>query len=158
LRVILDLQCDEPDLSAAEIARLLGYLAEHKSVLVATYAAPWPKLGNPDHPGWDDWNEVKVLVDRYDRAIYFSRSPIADPESARKHVGAYCYRRGVLEAFGRYPRGDAEMAEGLEQLRLLDQGVPIHVLGLSRPVRSVNTEDDLAWFNSQSRPACTPEP
>lgn len=146
LEIVLDLQCDEPDLQPQEIARLVGYLAEHRGAVVATYSAPWGRLSR--WPEWESPDEVKVVVDRHDRAVYFSRQRIGTPQCTYKHVGVYCYRRNVLESFGRYPRAAIEVAESLEQLRLLDNGVPIHTLYLPRPVCSVNTEEDLGCLES----------
>lgn len=157
LEIVLGLQCDEPDIRPKEIGRLIDYVREHKAVMVATYSAAWPLINFDTlrHAGLDP-NEVKVIVNHRDQAIYFSRMPIATATVARKHVGLYCWRRRALESFGHYPRSDAEVAESLEQLRLLDQGVPIHVLHLPRPVHSVNTPEDLKCLDLLPAPTRVP--
>ena len=73
---------------------------------------------------------VKVVSDREDFALYFSRFPIPFPRSERpipvkKHVGIYAYTGGVLARFSRWKMGDLEQAESLEQLRFLEHGVRI---------------------------------
>jgi 3-deoxy-manno-octulosonate cytidylyltransferase (CMP-KDO synthetase) len=60
-----------------------------------------------------------------------------------KHVGLYAYRRPVLELFHRLAPSPLERAEGLEQLRLLEEGIPIRVLETTEPTIGVDTEEDL---------------
>jgi 3-deoxy-manno-octulosonate cytidylyltransferase (CMP-KDO synthetase) len=79
----------------------------------------------------DDPNRVKVVLDRAGRALYFSRAPIpyrrADAPAPHwlQHVGLYAYRRDFLPRFVALPQGEAELAEGLEQLRALEHGFAI---------------------------------
>ncbi len=156
LEIVLGLQCDEPMIAPKEIGRLIDYVREHKAVMVATYSATWTAAHDRRRREWWNLNEVKVIVNYRDQALYFSRMPIATAQVARKHVGLYCWRRRALEAFGRYPRSDAEVAESLEQLRLLDQGVPVHVLHLPHPVYSVNTPEDLKCLDLLPAPTKVP--
>jgi 3-deoxy-manno-octulosonate cytidylyltransferase (CMP-KDO synthetase) len=60
-----------------------------------------------------------------------------------KHVGLYAYRRAVLETFHSLPPSPLELAEQLEQLRLLEAGIPIRVLETDQPTIGVDTEEDL---------------
>ena len=80
----------------------------------------------------DDPNRVKVVMDQAGRALYFSRSRIpylrSDGQTPRfwQHVGLYAYRREFLQAVVNLPATPAELAKGLEQLRALEHGHPIH--------------------------------
>lgn len=125
--VIVNVQGDEPLIEGFVIDAAVA-------ALEADPAAPMATVVHPAEPGAaDDPNRVKVVVDRHDRALYFSRSPIparragqADP-AWLQHVGLYAYRRDFLLRFVDLPPTPAEQAEALEQLRALEHGHPIRV-------------------------------
>ena len=81
--------------------------------------------------GLDDPNRVKVVLDRNDLALYFSRSRIPALRDAKstprywQHVGLYAYRRPFLLDFVKLQRTPLELAEALEQLRALENGYRI---------------------------------
>ncbi|MEM7409012.1 MAG: 3-deoxy-manno-octulosonate cytidylyltransferase [Myxococcota bacterium] len=76
----------------------------------------------------DDPNRVKVVLDGQGRALYFSRNAIPHVRAGQpdptlwQHVGLYAYRRDFLLAYADLPPTPAERAEGLEQLRALENG------------------------------------
>ncbi len=78
--------------------------------------------------------DVKVVFDRNERALYFSRAPIPanrdddDGHTAYKHLGVYAYHRAFLDQFAAMPSGRLEQIEKLEQLRVLEQGGAIQVV------------------------------
>jgi 3-deoxy-manno-octulosonate cytidylyltransferase (CMP-KDO synthetase) len=94
-------------------------------------------------------NNVKVVVDAQQRALYFSRYPLPYDRDGKgavtryKHIGLYAYRRNVLAAFHTWPASELEIAESLEQLRFLHNGVPIHVLKTEFNTIGVDTAEDL---------------
>src|SRR5437868_959782 len=98
-------------------------------------------------------NAVKVVTDAFGRALYFSRStipydrdgPSDSRESLRyfKHLGLYAYRKPALERFCLLPESSLERSERLEQLRFLENGIPIHVAETPYDTIGVDTEDDL---------------
>lgn len=100
-----------------------------------------------------DPNRVKVVVARLSaaggRALYFSRALIPyDREDSPggpilKHLGFYAYRRAALELFHRAKPSALESRERLEQLRLLENGVAIHVALTPYDTVGVDTEADL---------------
>jgi 3-deoxy-manno-octulosonate cytidylyltransferase (CMP-KDO synthetase) len=79
-------------------------------------------------------NVVKVVFDRRNRALYFSRSPLPcwrepDPRPYfYKHIGIYAYRVAFLQRFVHLPAGRWEEAEKLEQLRALEHGFAIQIV------------------------------
>ena len=91
----------------------------------------------------------KVVTNVHGDAMYFSRVPIPHDRDGKggivywKHIGLYAYRRACLETFHRLPPSRLEQAEQLEQLRLLEAGIPIRVLETDEPTIGVDTEDDL---------------
>jgi 3-deoxy-manno-octulosonate cytidylyltransferase (CMP-KDO synthetase) len=94
---------------------------------------------------------VKVVVDRHDRALYFSRAPIParrDPEGpavrAFKHIGVYVYRRDFLIGLAALPSTPLERAEMLEQLRALEHGYRVAAVETPYDTIGVDTPEDLA--------------
>jgi 3-deoxy-manno-octulosonate cytidylyltransferase (CMP-KDO synthetase) len=97
-----------------------------------------------------DPNVVKVVTDKFQNAIYFSRSPIPhvrDPQDLQtphyKHIGLYVYRREFLLQYPELPAGPLEQAERLEQLRALENGHPIRVVETGYESLGVDTPEDL---------------
>jgi 3-deoxy-manno-octulosonate cytidylyltransferase (CMP-KDO synthetase) len=92
-----------------------------------------------------------VVTDVEGRALYFSRALIphdrAGLASSRvlyhKHLGLYAYAAGTLERFHRLPPSQLEQIEKLEQLRLLENGIPIVVRETSQDTIGVDTEEDV---------------
>jgi len=89
------------------------------------------------------------VTDLSGRALYFSRAPVPfDRESSGrvqyfKHLGLYAYSRQALERFSKLPPSDLEQYEKLEQLRFLENGIPIHVVETSQDTIGVDSEEDL---------------
>jgi len=99
---------------------------------------------------------TSVVTDAAGRALYFSKRLIPHlPEGAldehlspvRLHVGVYAYRPTALAAYAVAPASELELLEGLEQLRFLDQGIPIEVVEVETPafiLRELNNPSDVA--------------
>jgi 3-deoxy-manno-octulosonate cytidylyltransferase (CMP-KDO synthetase) len=136
--VIVNIQGDEPFVSPAGLDHLVQ-LFKNPDVLMGTLAAPFPvgeDLGDP--------NRVKVVMDRFGRALYFSRSPIPHgDERPLLHVGVYAYRRATLLELARLGPCPLERAERLEQLRALWNGIPIHVAVGDYGSLGIDTPEDL---------------
>lgn len=96
-----------------------------------------------------DPNVVKVVTDAHGRALYFSRFPIPFDRDAHggdrfyKHIGLYGYTRSALGVFHRLPQSPLELTEKLEQLRFLENGIPIFVAETPHDTVGVDTEADL---------------
>ena len=93
-------------------------------------------------------NAVKVVTDAAHRALYFSRATIPyDRDGAVpkyfKHLGFYGYRKPALDRFVALPESSLERSERLEQLRFLENGIPIHVAETRFDTIGVDTEEDL---------------
>ncbi len=140
--VYINVQGDEP-LARPEHITSLVLLMKRDEVRVGTLMTPCPAVdvNNP--------NAVKVVVDRSGKALYFSRATIPyDRDGGReiryfKHLGFYAYRKDALEAFPTLPHSALEEAERLEQLRFLENGIPIHAAGTPFDTVGVDTEEDL---------------
>ncbi len=142
--VVVNIQGDEPLLSGENIDVLVGGLLADGDVPMSTLCRPL------EAERIDDPNAVKVVRDVNGRALYFSRSPIPYPrrrEAAvalwRLHLGIYGFRKDALERFVRLPPSELEEAEGLEQLRAIENGIPILVLDAPHAAYGVDTPEDL---------------
>jgi 3-deoxy-manno-octulosonate cytidylyltransferase (CMP-KDO synthetase) len=139
--VYLNIQGDEPLTRSEHIAALLDLMKE-PSVQVGT-------LKTPASPGdINNLNAVKVVTDADGRALYFSRATIPfDRDSASpryfKHLGFYAYRKAALDRFCALPESSLERSERLEQLRFLENGIPIHVAETPYDTVGVDTQEDL---------------
>lgn len=147
--VVVNVQGDEPQLDPAQIDLVVSTLLDSRDgepAEVATLSFPLTSSEELADP-----NLVKVVTDRRDRALYFSRAPIPyDRGSAggvserhRGHVGIYAFRREALARFVTLPRGPLESLESLEQLRFLENGIPIAVGRTSHRTVGVDTPEDL---------------
>lgn len=139
--VYLNVQGDEPMTRSAHIAALLN-LMKDPSVQVGTLKTPCSPedIDNP--------NAVKVVTGAAGKALYFSRATIPyDRDGASpgyfKHLGFYAYRKAALDHFCALPESSLERSERLEQLRFLENGIPIYVAETPYDTVGVDTEDDL---------------
>jgi 3-deoxy-manno-octulosonate cytidylyltransferase (CMP-KDO synthetase) len=140
--VFVNIQGDEPMMSAENIDRAVDTLLEAPERQIATLAVALPASEAPDP------NIVKVAVARDGRALYFSRSPIpyfrhGEP-AYRKHLGIYAYRAPTLAQISQLPLSPLERAESLEQLRWLEAGHTVWVGNAITDSIGVDTPADLA--------------
>jgi len=143
-QIVVNVQGDEPLLPSALISQVADLLRGDSNAAIATLVTP---ICSRDE--WQDPNLVRVVVDRQDRALYFSRAPIpwsregGTPPSLR-HVGLYAYRVGALKQLALTPSCELERIECLEQLRALWLGMKIIVAEACEvPPRGVDTAEDL---------------
>jgi len=143
--VVVNIQGDEPCLEPAMITELVRPFAD-ADVQVTTLARNMSadEAQNPDR--------VKVVFSSDGRALYFSRAPIpyfrqeGDTCAGGEywlHIGLYAFRMQALERFSDLPPGRLEKREKLEQLRLLENHIPIHVVKTTHKSHGVDTPEDL---------------
>lgn len=139
--VVVNIQGDEPALAPAMLTELVRPFSEPE-IQVTTMARKISseQAQNP--------NLVKVVVDAKGNALYFSRSPIpydrqADSNRHFGHIGIYAFRMPTLQKFVALPQGRLETIEKLEQLRLLENGIPIHVVETNQQIISVDRPEDI---------------
>jgi 3-deoxy-manno-octulosonate cytidylyltransferase (CMP-KDO synthetase) len=151
--IVVNLQGDEPCMPPALLDQVAAGLAGRPGVGVATLAFPIA-----DAETLFDPHVVKVVVDAGGLALYFSRAPIPWhrdafqrsraklPDGVRflRHIGLYAYRAGFLARYITWPPAALEIAESLEQLRILWRGENIHVgIAVVEPGPGVDTNEDL---------------
>ncbi len=148
--IYANIQGDEPMLRPTHFELLLTPFFEADvqvtTLKVAMDAAAAQEPGN-----------VKVVTDHAGRALYFSRYPIPYDRDSQggiqyyKHMGIYAYRRAALAAFHSWPQSSLELAEKLDQLRFLQNGVPILVAETPYDTIGVDTEADIQQVNALFR-------
>jgi len=139
--IYLNVQGDEPLTRPEHIATLIEVMRD-SNVQVGTLktAASATDITNP--------NAVKVVIDAKGRALYFSRATIPHDRDGtspqyHKHLGFYAYRKAALDRFVALPESSLERSERLEQLRFLENGIPIFVGETPYDTIGVDTEEDL---------------
>ena len=144
-QIVVNVQGDEPLLPSELIDQVAINLKNTPPAGIATLASVLTK-----EPEFNNPSVVKVVRDKNGFALYFSRSPIPQSLTFKsvdvgfKHIGIYAYRLGVLNRFVRYPIGDLERVERLEQLRALENGIQIHVGIVKHDLpKGVDTQADL---------------
>jgi 3-deoxy-manno-octulosonate cytidylyltransferase (CMP-KDO synthetase) len=142
---IINVQGDEPLIQPSLITRLAKTLTKEPNLEMITVAHPFGQDEDVNSS-----NAVKVVLDRYADALYFSRSPIPfvrdnGPSPAiYRHQGIYGYAMKFLLQFVRWKPGILEQAEQLEQLRALENGTKIRVLLAKSGAIGVDTLEDAA--------------
>ncbi len=151
--VIINVQGDEPEIAASSIDLAVRLLDENPQAVMATLATPIRSQSQLEDPAC-----VKVVMDSLGRALYFSRSPIphgrdgyatllaAEPPVFHQHIGLYAYRRDFLFQFAEMPPSPLELAEKLEQLRVLEAGFSILVGVIDEPTVGIDTRADYEAF------------
>ncbi len=155
--VVVNIQADEPLIQPAMIDELVMELFEDRDIVMATLMK---RIDNPEDI--NNPNVVKVVVDKDNFALYFSRTAIPfykkgtapffprvekEQEKGRcplfKHIGLYSYTKDFLFTFANLPPSTLERAEGLEQLRALENGYKIKVLETAYDTVGIDTPEDL---------------
>ena len=142
--VIVNVQGDEPLIEPAMIDQAVAPFANDRALMISTLRRRIENDAERLNP-----NVTKVVVDRDDFALYFSRAPIpfvrqGNPAApAWRHVGLYAYRRECLLQLAALPPGTMERSEALEQLRALENGLRIKTLETEFDSIGVDTPEDL---------------
>jgi 3-deoxy-manno-octulosonate cytidylyltransferase (CMP-KDO synthetase) len=137
---IINIQGDEPLVDPKLIDRLVRQMRRNPQIEMITAAHPFEDSSDVASP-----HQVKVVLDRSNCALYFSRSAIPFQRAraiALRHQGIYGYRRDLLLQFVRWKQTPLEKAEALEQLRALENGVNIHVVVTRSGSPGVDTPAD----------------
>ena len=145
--VVVNVQGDEPLIEPRLIDELVALFVEDKNLQMATVATELTDEDEMKNP-----NNVKVVLDKNNDALYFSRSLIPFPRNVGKskifkHIGIYAYRRNFLLAYAKMEPTPLEQSESLEQLRALENGFKIRVIKSSCKFIGVDTEEDLKLVN-----------
>jgi 3-deoxy-D-manno-octulosonate cytidylyltransferase len=144
---VVNLQGDEPLVPIellVSLGRNIGRIDDNSLLTCVSYAT----IDERNNP-----NVVKVVLNRREEALYFSRSPIPfDRDGAEgkilKHCGMYAFTKQGLEYFCGLPHGELEQREKLEQLRALEHGMKILCFSFDYNGVGIDTPEDVEKFKS----------
>ncbi|MBL7196499.1 MAG: 3-deoxy-manno-octulosonate cytidylyltransferase [Candidatus Omnitrophica bacterium] len=145
VKIVVNIQADEPMVRPSMINGIIEELSKDDSLVVATIVK---KIERPSEI--DDPNVVKVVLDKNNFALYFSRSaiPFIRGEQSQelpfyKHIGLYAYTKDFLFTYKNLPQSKLEELEKLEQLRILENGYRIKVVETPFDTYGVDIPEDL---------------
>jgi len=146
--IVINIQGDEPFIDPNQIDQLCQCFKDEKTDIATLIKkiTTEEELFNPNKP--------KVVIDENDFALLFSRNTIPYLKGEEKsnylakhtyykHIGIYGYRAPILKKIAALPVSKLEQAEGLEQLRWLENGLNIKVAETSLEAISIDTPEDL---------------
>ena len=148
--IVVNLQADEPEIEPENIDKVAKLLLENPNEQMATLAAEFETATQIANP-----NIVKVVTDKNNKAIYFSRSVIpynrdkagvGDISQYLRHVGIYAYRKDFLLKFTALEQTPLEKIEKLEQLRAIENGFGILVGKIKHTCDGIDTPQQYAEF------------
>ncbi|MDE6568448.1 MAG: 3-deoxy-manno-octulosonate cytidylyltransferase [Lachnospiraceae bacterium] len=141
--IVINVQGDEPLIKPEMINELIAVFEDDK-VVMATLCKEITEMNDIN-----SLNIVKVVRDRNDNALYFSRYPVPFNRDERsdvkyfKHIGIYGYKKEFLEEYVQLEKTPLEIAENLEQLRVLENGYKIKVKETIYDSMGVDTPEDV---------------
>jgi 3-deoxy-manno-octulosonate cytidylyltransferase (CMP-KDO synthetase) len=139
--VVVNIQGDEPALEPAMLTELVRpFSAQEIQATTLARKINAQEAANPDL--------VKVVFAKNGVALYFSRSPIPYHRNAQKvkfygHIGIYAFRMKILNKFVALDQSRLEVTEKLEQLRLLENNIPIHIVLTDHQTIGVDRPEDI---------------
>ena len=144
--IVVNVQGDEPMIDTESLRRLLAVFRgkDARKIDLASLKTPLKQQKDIDNP-----NNVKVITNKDNFALYFSRSPIPYPRESNsgvtyfKHIGIYAFRKQALMDFYRLPMLGLEAAEKIECIRYLEYGHSIKMVETTVKGVGIDTPEDL---------------
>jgi len=144
--IVVNVQGDEPFTSREDLAPVLDvfYQEDGDEIDLASVMIPLEDEDEMQNP-----NNVKIIVDQNNYALYFSRSPIPFRRDQSvelttfKHKGIYAFRKQAILDFAALPMGALEAAEKIECIRFLEYRRKIKMVQSTSPSIGIDTPEDL---------------
>ena len=143
--IIINVQADEPFVLKEDLLKIINKFKndiENKINVISlmTKLISIEEIKNP--------NNVKVVVDKNNNSLLFSRSIIPfkrveNKVNYFKHIGIYAFRNSFLNKFKKFKQTNLELAEMIEALRIIEHGYNIHMIEIDHEQISIDTIDDL---------------
>ncbi|GAB3354291.1 3-deoxy-manno-octulosonate cytidylyltransferase [Arachidicoccus ginsenosidivorans] len=149
VEIILNVQGDTPFINKEVLRRLIAAF-EDTTVQVASLMQPFEEEQQMENP-----NCVKVVVDKNNNSLLFSRSRIPYPRNTEipipcyEHKGVYAFRKAALIQFTQWEMTPLELAEKIECLRYLENGVALRMVQVAKMGVEIDTPDDLERARQQ---------
>ena len=148
--IVVNVQGDEPFTKQKALSKLLNVFKNDtsKQIDIASLKIEMTDIEDINNP-----NNVKVVTNEQDFAMYFSRSPIPYARDATKavyykHIGIYAFRKEALLKFTKLPINQLEAAEKLENLRFLAHGLNVKMVTTNQIAIGIDTPEDLEKANA----------
>ena len=145
--IIVNLQGDEPFIDKSSIQKIVNGFS-NKEVKMASLMRDFKDKDELLNP-----NNVKVIVDKNNYSINFSRTPMTSEHVNYKHIGVYAFRKEVLIEFSKMDKTLMEKKENIECLRYIENGEKIKMFKTDFSGISIDTPEDLIkaeeYLNSQ---------
>jgi 3-deoxy-manno-octulosonate cytidylyltransferase (CMP-KDO synthetase) len=150
-QIVVNVQGDEPLMDPLAIAKVVELLQNDPEAVAATTISIMTALEDAHNP-----SVVKCVKDQKDNALYFSRTLIpanrtgmVDPKvTYYRHMGLYGYRTAFLLEYGTLPATPLQLAEDLEQLKVLENGYRMKVAVIKSTSIEVNHPEDIQKVES----------
>ncbi|MFW6035944.1 MAG: 3-deoxy-manno-octulosonate cytidylyltransferase [Halothermotrichaceae bacterium] len=140
--IVVNVQGDEPLLNQEMVKEAIQPFYEDPTIVMSTLKKEIIDKEDINNP-----NVVKVITDKNDNAIYFSRNPIPYPRNEGaiyyKHIGLYVYNKQFLIEYSQLEQTLLEKSESLEQLRVLENGYKIRVVETKYNTVGVDVPEDI---------------
>lgn len=148
--IVVNVQGDEPFIQKEALSNLLAVFKtdSKKEISIASL-----KIKMDDESEINNPNNVKVVTDEQNFAMYFSRAPIPYPRENLtaeyfKHIGIYAFRKEALLKFTQLPINKLEATEKLENLRFLANGLKVKMVETNEIAVGIDTPEDLEKANA----------
>ena len=148
--IVINVQGDEPFTQKEPLFNLLEVFKsdQNKEIAIASLMLEIENDTEVENP-----NNVKVVIDENNFAMYFSRAPIPYPRNISKatyfkHIGIYAFRKEALLKFTKLPINSLEATEKLENLRFLANGLKVKMVETNQIAIGIDTPEDLEKANS----------
>ncbi len=146
IAVAVNVQGDEPLITPESIDKAIESLLSDESADIATLVR---KIDSDEE--FNNPNVVKAVFDNNHNALYFSRSAVPFHRNKGEidnyaHIGLYVYKREALEKMTKLPQSSLELAESLEQLRALQNGMKIKIAVVDYKPIGIDTPEDVEEF------------
>lgn len=145
-RLVLNVQADEPEVNCGDLLKLVRAMNDRPDCRMGTLGAPFSSVSLHENP-----NAVKALCRPDNTAIYFSRLPIPyggsfDFPQVFHHIGVYAYTLELLKNWASLPKGRLEGTERLEQLRAIENNIPLLLVPVGTAKKGIDTLEDYQAF------------
>ena len=142
--IIINVQGDEPFVLKEDLSKIINTFKNDientiNVVSLMTKLISAEEINNP--------NNVKVVVDKNNNSLMFSRSIIPYERVKNnvnyfKHIGIYAFRNSFLNKFKKFKQTNLELTEMIEALRIIEHGYNIHMIEIDHEQISIDTIDD----------------
>lgn len=150
--IMVMVQGDEPLTFPQMIDEAVAPMIADKTILITNLVADLNSLEEFENP-----NEVKVVMDKFSNAIYFSREPIPSRKKGildvpmKKQVCVIPFRRDFLLQYNTMTPTPLEIIESVDMMRIIENGLKVKMVPTTYTTKAVDTKEDLVKVNEMMK-------